>query len=89
MGDDGEVVRDEQVGELFRPLQIHHQVDHLCLDRDVERRDRLVGDDELGVQRESARDADALTLPARELVRKVAHLRRPQADLLEERGDLR
>ena len=44
----------------------------LRLDRDVERRDRLVGDDELRLQDERARDADALALAARELVRVAA-----------------
>ena len=50
-------------------LQRGEQVDDLRLDRDVERRHRLVGDDEVGVDRERARDADALALAARELVR--------------------
>ena len=50
-------------------LQVAQQVEDLRLDRDVERRDRLVGDEQLGVERERARDADALALAARELVR--------------------
>ena len=50
-------------------LQVLHQVDHLRLDRHVERADRLVGDDDLRVGRERARDADALPLAAGELVR--------------------
>ena len=50
-------------------LQVAQQVDDLRLDRHVERRDRLVGDDELRVDGERARDADALALAARELVR--------------------
>ena len=45
------------------------QVDDLRLNRDVERGDRLVADEELRVQCERARKADALALPARELVR--------------------
>ena len=69
MPDDGEVVRDEEVGELELLLQVLEQVDDLRLDRDVERRDGLVGHDEVGVDGESARDADSLALPARELVR--------------------
>ena len=50
-------------------LQVAQQVEDLRLDRDVERGDRLVGDDHLRLQRERARDADALALAARELVR--------------------
>ena len=61
-------------------LQVVEQVDHLRLDRDVERGHRLVGDDQLRVQRERARDADALTLPARELVRVAVEVMRREAD---------
>ena len=64
-----EVVRDEDVREVEVVLEVVEQVDHLRLDRDVERGDRLVGDDQLRVQRERARDADPLALPAGELVR--------------------
>ena len=42
MLDHGEVVRDEQVGQAELALQVDQQVDDLRLDRDVERRDRLV-----------------------------------------------
>ena len=45
------------------------QVQDLRLDRDVERRDRLVADDQARLDGERARDADALALPAGELVR--------------------
>jgi hypothetical protein len=44
-------------------LQVHHQVDDLRLDRDVQRRHRLVGHD-LGLERQRARDGDALALAA-------------------------
>ena len=37
-------------------LKIFEQVDDLRLDRDVERRHRLVADDQLGLQGERARD---------------------------------
>ena len=46
-----EVVRDEEVGEAQAPLQVLQQVDDLRLDRDVERRHRLVADDELAARR--------------------------------------
>ena len=67
--DHRQIVRDEQVGQLELVLQIHQQVDDLRLDRDVERRDRLVADDQLRVQRQRAGDADALALAAGEFVR--------------------
>ena len=50
------------------------------LDRNIERRDRLVGDDELGVHRERAGDADALALSAGELVRISAVIFLAQSD---------
>ena len=78
--DHAEVVADEQVGEVERLAQLDEQVQHLRLDRHVERRDRLVADQELRLHGERARDADARALPARELVRKAAHQRRIEAD---------
>ena len=45
--DHRQVVRDEDVGEVEVALQAPQQVQDLRLDRDVERRDRLVADDQL------------------------------------------
>ena len=59
-----EIVRDEQVGELPLALQVLQEVDDLRLDRDVERRHRLVADDQPGTQRQGAGDADTLALAA-------------------------
>jgi hypothetical protein len=70
-------VRDEDVGEVELLLQLDEQVQHLRLDRDVECRDGLVGDDELRLEHERAREPDALALAAAELVRvPVCGLRR-------------
>ena len=44
-----EVVRDEEIGEAAAALQVLHQVEDLRLHRDVERRGRLVADQELGL----------------------------------------
>ena len=67
--DHRQVVRDEQVRQAELALQVHQQVDDLRLDRHVERGDRLVADDQLRVERQRPRDADALPLAAGELVR--------------------
>ena len=75
-----QIVRDEEVGQLQPLLQIEQQVDDLRLNRDVERGDRLVGDDEGRVERQRARQADALALPAAELVRIAFEMRRVEAD---------
>ena len=66
--DQAEIVRDEQVGQLQSLLQFHQQIHDLRLHRDVERRHRLVGDDERRVQRQRAGQPDALPLSAAELV---------------------
>ena len=47
--DDGEVVGDDEIGQAEGVLQLLQQVDHLGLHRDIERRDRLIGHDQLGV----------------------------------------
>ena len=73
-------------------LHFGEELQDLRLDRDVERRRRLVGDEQVGLVRERHRDHDALALPARELVRigveaarcvaqadKVEHLERALA----------
>jgi hypothetical protein len=53
----------------------------------VERRHRLVEDDQLGIGCERARERDALPLAPRELVRIAAGGVRGQPDLLEDLGD--
>ena len=85
--DHRQVVRDEDVGQAELLLQVFEQVDHLRLDRHVERGHRLVADDELGAHRQRARDADALALAAGELVRVAPHVVGAQADGLEQLDD--
>ena len=68
MADDGQVVGDEQVGEPELVLQLLEQVDDAGLDAHVERRHRLVEDDELRLDRQRPGDPDALALTAGELV---------------------
>src|SRR6266568_2391476 len=62
---------DEEVGQAEVSLQRLEQVDDLRADGNVERGDRLVEQHHLGVERECAREADALALAARELVREA------------------
>ena len=77
-----EIVRDEDVGEAEPPLQVAQQVEHLRADRHVERRDRLVAHDQLRLDRERARDHDALALPAGEFVRIARREARLEPDHL-------
>ena len=81
---DVQVVRDEDVGQAEVALQVLEQVQDLRLHGDVERRDRLVADDQLRVDRERAGDADALALAAGELVREAVVVLRVETDDLEQ-----
>ena len=89
LADDGQVVGDEHVGQAELVLEVLQQVDDLGLDRDVERGDRLVGDDELGPQRQRPGDADALALAAGELVRVAARVLGREPDELQQLAHLR
>ena len=63
-----QVVSDEQVGQAKLVLQVFEQVDDLRLDRNVQGGNRLVAYDKAGFDGEGTSDADALPLPAAELV---------------------
>ena len=72
-----------------RVTQVEQQRHDLRLNRDVERRDGLVGDDERRIQRQRARDPDALSLAAAEFVRISARVVPLQPDQLEQLRDAR
>ena len=86
---DREVVGDEQHREAEFLLQILQQVDDLRLHRDVERADRFVADDQVGIGRERAGDADALALAAGEFMRPAANRIPRQPHLVHQAGDPR
>lgn len=81
--DDGEVVRNEQVGEATVPLDVLEEIDHLGLDADVECADRFVTNDQTWFHGEGTRDADALSLSATELVGETARDVGGETDLLQ------
>src|SRR4029079_17199069 len=70
--DDRQVVADEEVRQVEIVPQVEEQVQDLALDRDIERRHRLVADDEVRPEGEGPGDADALALAAGELMRVAA-----------------
>ena len=82
-----EVVRDEQAREAELRLQRPEEVEDGRLDRDVERRHGLVRDQQARRDAERAGQADALALPARELVRVAVAELGAQADRVEELDD--
>ena len=81
---DRQVVGDEDQREAELALQFAQQVEHLRLDRDVECRHRLVGDQQPRFQRERPRHADPLALAAGELVGVAVVVLGVQADRLEQ-----
>jgi len=76
-------VRDEEIGESVALLEVAQQVDDLRTDRDIECADGFIEDKELGAERNGARDVDALTLAAGELVGIAAESGGVKADLYE------
>jgi hypothetical protein len=73
--DDAEIMGDEQNAGLLARLHLPHEFQDLCLRGDVERRGRLVRDQQCGIEHKSSRDHDALALAAGKLVRiGVDHL---------------
>src|ERR1700730_9125030 len=67
--DDLEIVADEEIGQIQPALQIEQEVEDLAAHGDIERRGRLVEDDDVRRDRDRAGDADALALPTAQLVR--------------------
>ena len=61
---DAEIVRDEQIGQPELGLEVLQEVENLRLDRNIQRRDRFVADDEARVERQRPGDAHALSLAA-------------------------
>ena len=79
-GDDAEIVRDPDDGGAELGLQPLDELDDLRLDRHVERRRRLVGDDQFRRAGERHGDHDALAHAAGELVGIVVEARRRLGD---------
>ena len=70
-GDQSQIMRDHQDGGALLSAQLLHQIDDLRLHRDVERRRRLVGDQQRRTASQCDRNHDALAHAARELMRVV------------------
>src|ERR1022692_4717922 len=71
--DDPEVMSDHDERRVGLLLQAEQQVEDLRLDGGIQRGGGLVGDDQLGAQRQRHRDHRALPHPAGELVRVVVY----------------
>ena len=83
----GQIVADQDVGDMGFVADVGEQVEHLSLDRHVQRRDRFVEDQHAGLGREGTRDRDALALAAGQGAGQGPGLPRVQADQPGELGD--
>src|SRR2546428_4922628 len=88
---DREVVRDQHDGDPKLATERKKEVEKADADRHVDHGDGLVRDDDLGVDRQSARDGDALALAPGELMRVLGDevFGRRQVDALQELVDRR
>ena len=69
MLDHGQVVGDKQICEIPLLLELHHQVQNLCLNGHVQSRDRLIADHKLRIDRKRSCNHDSLAATAVKLVR--------------------
>ena len=83
---DAEIVGDEQHGHVELGLELRQELEDLRLDGHVERRGRLIGDEQVRLVGKRHGDHHPLPLPARELVRIAgkAPLGVVDADFVEE-----
>ena len=86
--DHAEIVADEQIREVEVGSELHEEIQHLRLNRDIERGDRFVADQQLGLDGQGTRDADARALAAGELVRKAPPERRVEPDFAHQLVDV-
>jgi len=82
--DDVEIVRNEEIGNPKFVAKIQQQVHNLCLDRDIERAQRLITNDEVRFESECSGNAYPLTLPPAEFVRVARHAIRAKSYLVEQ-----
>src|SRR3989337_1910437 len=80
---DRKVMSDEQIRQPKFHLQVLQDIQYLRLYGYIQRRDRLVTDDEPGAKSQGARNANTLALPTGELMRVTAGVVVLQAHLLE------
>ena len=88
MSDDTQVMRNEQIGQIEFPLQLHQQVQDLGLNRNIQSRDRFIGNNQLRTQRQRPGNTDTLPLASTELMRIPIEVILAQADEFQQLPDL-
>lgn len=64
-----EIVTDEKTGKAISVLHLREQIEHLCPDRNIQCRNRLIGDNKRGSPHKGPRYGNTLALATRKLVR--------------------
>src|SRR4051812_27733692 len=77
-------MRDKEISQAKLFLEVLKKVHDLGLDGDIQRRDRLVANDELRLHCKRSRDGDPLPLASRELMGIPAHRFSPEPAKIEE-----
>ena len=86
MADHSHVMTNEEQRQATGALKIEQKIEHLRLNRNIERRDRLVAEQDLRLDNQSAGDGHALALAAGKLVRELLQGGDRQANRLEGLG---
>ena len=89
VADHRQVVRDHEVGQIALPAQVRQQIEDLGLNRHVERRGRLIQQQDFGFRCQGAGDRHALPLPTRNLVGKAEADRGAKAHVFQQPRDPR
>ena len=84
---DAQVMRDQNVRQPELPPKLQQQGDDLGLEREIERRGRLVEQKDLRTRCDGSRDRNALLLPSTELMRQLPCIRLPDSDEIEKGAD--
>ncbi len=87
IADDGQVVGDEERADPVLPLKLVEQIEDRGLHRHVEGGDRLVGNEQIGLRRESPRDGYPLLLPPAQLPRQTRGVLAREVDRLQQLPD--
>ena len=87
VADRRQVVRDQQIGDIATVLDVFQKIHHLRPNGDIERGNRLVEHNKLGVRGEGTSERDALALSAAELMRILLGVLGAKPDLKQQFGD--
>ena len=83
VADHTEIMRDEHISQVVFLLELVHQIQNLCTNRDIKCRNRFIGNDEFRIHDHGSGNADTLTLAAGEFMRIAGLVLRQKSDRTE------